>query len=194
MKDFYGDGFSLHSETVLRGISPVPMDMFNHRKHCVLVSLSAVLLYYSEILKIPNNIDEIFQAICSYAKKHFYYFEFYGVNLLMIPKLARGVFRQFGYESFAKNHLILEGSNFAFETSKKELTQGRPFLISFWGGDYRNHTTVCYGYSDYVRGFETKRFLILSDGWVGEPRYVDCSMIGSLKTAFYAITSLFPVK
>lgn len=190
----YGEGWILEGERIIDGYTPINMTVFQAKKHCVLTSLVTILSYYREngLNKIPRDKNELFYAIRNFASKQGLYTSILGVNVFTIGILTKKVFRHFGYRVGVKNKIYLNKNPKGTEYAVEEIENGRPFIISFSGGNYQNHSTTCYGYRIYKKGHEKKIYLILNDNWSEIKKYVDCSQLGSLKTTYYGICRIFP--
>lgn len=190
----YGKGFQRVESFVIDGFEPLNMKDFEGKKHCVLTSMTAIMSYYRENgLSLPAD-KELFNEIKNFASKRGLYFPFIGVNVFTIGLLSKLVWRRFGYKGYSSNSIFIKKKNSAERIIKEEICKGRPFFLSFAGGDYENHTTTCYGYEEYKGEGKKLMFLLVNDNWSTGEKFVDLSMLASIKTSFFAIATTRPYK
>lgn len=190
----HGSEWTLEKDILIHGFVPMDMREFKGRKHCAITSLTSIFYYYGKngLKNVPEDKDELFEKIKEFSLKKRYWMPSYGVNVFVMSRLVRSVWKLFGHKGSSKNRVFVKRNESAAIIAKNEIDNGRPFLISFAGGDYENHTTTCYGYKEYTDGTEKRLYLLLNDNWSIKPFYADMQMLGSIKTSPFAICTVAP--
>lgn len=190
----YGEGFELVNSSIIDGFVPLNMRDFEGKKHCVLTSMTAIMAYYRKNgIDLPDD-KKLFRDIKKLASRRGLYIPFIGVNVFTIGLLSKLVWKYFGYKAYSKNKIFLKKKPSAARIIKEEINNGRPFFLSFAGGDYENHTTTCYGYEEFEREGKKLLFLLVNDNWSTGEKFVDLNMLASIKTSFFAISTTRPFK
>ena len=198
----YGGSWSIIQDVTIPGFSPISMDEFDHKNHCTLTAVTAVMQYYGSLRDeqgepllsgIPGLSRVIFARVRKWAGEHLLYFPRLGVQPWWIDTLVRGIWREFGYEGGAKNKFLFTRASLE-KTLRREILQKRPGIISFTHNQYARHSVTYYGYLLIRGNREVKMMLRVNDHWSVEPRYVDVSTLGRIQETFYEVCMVYPPK
>lgn len=182
----YGSGWVYCDTHILEEFDPIDMDMFSASDHCTLASLTAITRFHRKqgYSNFPSEDKEIFNSVFNIANKDGYYEKKVGTYPWRMAKISNSLFKSFGYRGRSKNKFVFFGEKHIGNILKKEIDAGRPGLINFAHGSYRDHSTTYYGYVEFQRGEEKKLYLLINNNWNTSRVYVDVSRIGNINTPF----------
>lgn len=182
----YGNGWTYSSINILELFEPINMNDFTASDHCTLSSLTAIFRYYKKLgyLRFPKGDMDVFKGLFATASADGYYEESVGTYPWRMAKIANIFLKDSGYMGLSKNQFIFLGENHIVSILKGEIDAGRPGLINFAHGSYKDHTVTYYGYMEFMRDNERKFYLLVNNNWNTNRVFVDVSRIGQLNTPF----------
>ncbi|MDO5724924.1 MAG: hypothetical protein Q4P29_01340 [Tissierellia bacterium] len=189
IKEKYNDGWELSKGVYLKGYKIMPMNIYDEKRHCSLMSIAKIFQYFrdSGFNKIKYDDEKIFYTTLKIAKRRLFYTSLIGTQPFFIDNITNLLWKYFGYEAMAKNIIFFNGKKSFADYIIERLDCGCPLILSMFFGTYSRHTINIIGYKLYNRGEESKLYLNVDDNWSYREKYIDTSNFFTIKSPIFEI-------